>query len=427
MSSSFKNILIGAFVVLASLVLVFTLLFLHPSVGDKGKTLHVRFTDIDKINVGTRVTYAGKPVGEVVSIVEIPEARKERVGRDGDVYIYELLLQVDSSIDIYNTDRISSRTSGLLGEKNIEINPCPLEAGQPFYRVDGEVLYAIPAPSMETAMEGLSNLSKKMNLVLEDIDDTLQSVKKTNIIPNIAQTSQNLANITSALNQTEKWQNMLDHFASVSEKADLALTNICDITDKAAKQWPTVEDALNNFSHLSHQAIHSWEKIDHALESFQEITTHFKTSAANIKQMVQATSEGKGSLGELFVGDQLCLSMKALLSKGERVMDDVHRYGILFHLNKERKKREARRQRLLQRFSQPGAFLYYFQNELHQISTSLSNVAMILDETEACPETLFYSREFSQSFTKLLNEVEAMEKTLNLYNEQLSDPANACP
>ncbi|MDP1880257.1 MAG: MlaD family protein, partial [Parachlamydiaceae bacterium] len=79
MGAAIKNILIGVFVILAVCVIVFMLLFLHPSVGDNAKTLRVRFADIDKVNIGTRVTYAGRPVGEVVSITELPDARTSRV------------------------------------------------------------------------------------------------------------------------------------------------------------------------------------------------------------------------------------------------------------------------------------------------------------------------------------------------------------
>src|SRR5947209_20418902 len=100
MAASIKNILIGIFVLTAIGIIVFMVLFLHPSVGDNAKTLRVRFTDIDKVNVGTRVTFAGRPVGEVVSIQELPDARTNRISKNGDIYVYELVLKVDSAVDV---------------------------------------------------------------------------------------------------------------------------------------------------------------------------------------------------------------------------------------------------------------------------------------------------------------------------------------
>ncbi len=117
MADQAKNILIGLFVVAACAVGVFILLFLHPSVGNEGRTLRIRFANIDKVNVGTRVTFAGLPIGEVVEIHEIINPEDPREDHDGYVFPYELVLKVDTSVNVYNTDTIALRTSGLLGGK----------------------------------------------------------------------------------------------------------------------------------------------------------------------------------------------------------------------------------------------------------------------------------------------------------------------
>jgi phospholipid/cholesterol/gamma-HCH transport system substrate-binding protein len=113
MNDPIKNILIGLFVFAAGILVVFVILFLHPTVGDDAQTLRVRFANIDKVSVGTRVTYGGKPVGEVVEIRDIEDQKDARkAGKDGFVYIYELVLQLDSKVNTYNTDQVSLRTSG---------------------------------------------------------------------------------------------------------------------------------------------------------------------------------------------------------------------------------------------------------------------------------------------------------------------------
>ena len=65
MGDQYKNVMIAFFVIAAIAICTFVLMFIHPSIGDEKKILRARFTDIDKINTGTRVTYGGKPVGEV--------------------------------------------------------------------------------------------------------------------------------------------------------------------------------------------------------------------------------------------------------------------------------------------------------------------------------------------------------------------------
>src|SRR3990167_7473713 len=105
MSDKAKNILIGIFVVGAIFAAICMILFLDPSIGDGLKHFKVRFANISGINVGTRVSFAGKPVGEVISITEVQNAR-EMPNPKGNVYIYQLTLKVDSSVNLYETDTI---------------------------------------------------------------------------------------------------------------------------------------------------------------------------------------------------------------------------------------------------------------------------------------------------------------------------------
>ena len=65
-----KNIIIGVFVLAAIVLLVWLVLFLHPSAGDESQKLVVRFFNIEKIQQGTRVTFAGQPVGKVEEIID---------------------------------------------------------------------------------------------------------------------------------------------------------------------------------------------------------------------------------------------------------------------------------------------------------------------------------------------------------------------
>src|SRR5688572_2913484 len=109
-----KNMMIGAFVLGAAALVVFILLFLHPSLGDESQILYVRFADIDKVNIGTRVTFAGRAVGEVKEIKLIEKERGGPSDDFGHLYMYELKLAVDSHLKVYDTDEVALRTSGLL-------------------------------------------------------------------------------------------------------------------------------------------------------------------------------------------------------------------------------------------------------------------------------------------------------------------------
>lgn len=386
MGASIKNILIGLFVLCAIGIVVFMLLFLHPTVGDNAKTLRVRFTDIDKVNVGTRVTFAGRPVGEVVSIEEIHDARTGRRNQHGDVYVYELVLKVDSGVSVYNTDEIVLRTSGLLGERNVEISPEPLQPGQKLEIVEDQILYAAQPGSVETALKQMEVLSKKADLVLNDFHDILTSFKQEEIVAKISQSAQNIVEITDSLNQPDVWKKTLH--------------NMVMLTDRAHESWAILDQALLRFKESANNV--------YAL-----------TNTAN--QIIDNTRQGKGTLGQLFVGDDLYLRLKSVFSKGSTIMDDINQYGVLFHLDKRWQRTQARRLRLLEKLSSPKEFARYFNNEMDQISSSLSRVSTVLNQSDNYPQSLIYNPGFVQRFSELLKRVENMEESLKMYNEQIVD------
>jgi len=391
MPASIKNILIGIFVITAIGIIIFILLFLHPSVGDNAKTLHVRFNDIDKVNVGTRVTFAGKPVGEVISIHELPDARINRKTKNGDIYVYELVLKVDSGVDVFNTDVISLRTSGLLGERNIEISPQPLKQGEELKRVESEMLYAVAAVSVEDTMKQIGTLSDKFNLVLDDFHDMMSELKRDEIIAKFNKSVDNVVDVTTALNQPEKWNQVLANLLTITERVNI-------LSNRANQSWMTVDQTINEFYATAQNA-----------DSF--------TQKAN--QIIDNTLQGKGTLGQLFVGDDLYLRLKSILHKGEVIMNDMNNYGLLFHLDKRWQRLQGRRLHLLEKLSNPNEFSKYFNQEMNQISSSLSRVSLVLSESECSPQALMNNQHFTQRFSELLRQVDNMEETLKLYNEQI--------
>ncbi len=426
MPASIKNVLIGIFVFTAAAIIVFMLLFLHPSVGDNAKTLRVRFNDIDKVNVGTRVTFAGKPVGEVVSITELPDARTSRQAKNGEIYVYELVLKVDSGVEVFNSDVILLRTSGLLGERNVEINPQPLKEGEKLINVEDQILYAAIAASVEDTMKEISQVAQTFGMLLQDFHLVMEDIKKEAVVAKVAQAVDHVVNITQALDQPERWHQLIDNLGHLSTRAkaswdqfDASLQNVYGLTDKAYKSWPTVDASLQNVYHLTDRASHSFDKVDQILEETYAAAHQADLLAEKANYLIDYTAAGKGTVGQLLVGNEFYLRLKSILHKGEVVMDDMNRFGLLYHLDKRWQRLQGRRLGLLEKLSCPNAFAKYFNNEMDQISDSLSRVSSILNDSGSCPEFLLSNPQFSNRFSELLRRVENMEETLKIYNEQV--------
>jgi ABC-type transport system involved in resistance to organic solvents, periplasmic component len=394
MKDSSKNFLIGLFVLASLSAFVWILLYLRPMVGDQGNTLRVRFNNIDKVTEGTRVTFAGQPVGEVVQISEVQDAREHP--QDGKVYIYELTLKVDSSIDVFTTDEIAVRTSGLLGERSVAISPTSTKTGTPSEKVTPDmIIYSVSTGSVEEAFGEISRLSSKAETVLDQLNEALDTWKKEGVWNDAADAVQSFKEVADALNQPGKIKEVIENVHSFSTALNETGTKMSD----------------------------SWKRIDTAVEDVITVSKNLVKTSDSVNEIVNHVKEGKGSIGRMLMRDDFYLQVKALMNKVEIVMDDINHFGILFHLDKKWQRMRARRANLLQSLCTPMQFRNYFNDEIDDISTSLSRVGWVLDTSigEGCMTDAVYSCEFQRVFADFMRRVGSLEDTLKLYNTQLME------
>ncbi len=371
-----------AFLVLAaSLIATFLILFLHPILGNEQRVLTVRFNNIDKILVGSRVTFAGKPVGEVYSITDLTEVVKEKISHDGIIYPYELVLKVDSSVNVFNIDDIAIVTSGLLGEKSINITPIAPQKGQKFHLVNDEIIYGRASKSLEEAIGEVSDVTVVFKDAMQGIVDVADAIKKEKLVIKAGET--------------------LDHFSSIG---------------KALDDPDALQAILDNLNTLFDKIVKSWDVIDTSLKNLVTIT-------ANGDKITTQIAKGEGTAGRLIMRDDLYLKVNSILSKGDILFNDINHYGILFHTDKGWQRLRARRLNLMQRLSTPEEFHNYFNDEVDEIYTSLNRVSMILhvNEEDMCCQELLDNRQFTQVFVDLLKRIDTLNEEVKSYNIQLFD------
>lgn len=407
MNNSGKNILIGLFVLAAIVIFIYVLLFLHPSVGDRGQVITVRFANLDKINKGTRVTFGGKPVGEVLEIKELPDEER-KPGKDGYVYVYELKLAVDSKIHIYNTDQISAHTSGLLGEKNVEIAPVAAKPGEKVYLVNDKVLFAYESGSVEETLKVFKDLSDKIEATLDSFKFAIDELNRQKIWEKVSHTVQNVSDITDELNKPQKWKDILNNIHKGSED----LVQAIDIlSSKAEVTINDIDEAINTLSKKGEVTL---DDIREAIKPMQRAFEHTEFVTSNV-------ASGRGTLGNILINEDMYLRTSSLMSKAETILDDINHYGILFQNDKRWQRMRARKINLLNRLCSPQEFRNFFNDELSEINTSLSRLSMVLLKTEGsnCCQSYMDNCEFRKVFAELLRRVSMMEESLKLYNTQV--------
>ncbi|MEL7431348.1 MAG: MlaD family protein [Chlamydiota bacterium] len=406
MNTVWKNVLIGTFVLAALVASISFVIFLEPRVGDGQKKLHVRFSNISGISEGTRVTFAGKPVGEVQRIREVPNARQDITDTLKRVYFYQLTLTFDSTVQVYTTDEISVQTTGLLGEKTVAIIPKAPTKGVPLKPVTDQILYAISIDPVENALNQVSNVSKQIQRFVRNFDEWF---------------SENEDELSEAVTAFSQSMNELDHVLSSINQEKL-VHKITTSVDTLQENLQLAEEALTDFRDKNIVA-----KMSAVLEKASEMADAFNTDGKQILRglniAVQDVACGRGSLGKLITSDEFYLRLVSLLSKANTLMNDVNHYGVLFQYDKTWQRNRTKRANLLDQVCTPQEFRQYFSTEVDQINTALSRISSLMEKADCSEEKkrILSSHCFRQDFVQLLLDVEALFDNLKIYNEELID------
>jgi len=394
MGEQTKNMLVGFFILAACALTVSLILFLKPSVGDNKKTYLIRFSNINKVGVGTQVMFAGKPVGEVVAVDEIYDARKQPMDSLGRVYFYQLVIHVDSSVSIYNTDEISIQTSGLLGEKSIAIVPKAPPKGVTPKLITNQPIYAQSVDPIENAFTELSNLANEMEDTFRYVNGWLDRHGE--------ELAQAICSFRDAMGEAS------------TAIGDFNRLGIIHDVQKGVQSFTSVMDQV-------HGVIDDMKR-DGVFTNLSAIMKNVKVASANIEIITDDLATGKGTLGKLIKNDDMYLRLTAIFSKVDTLMNDVNHYGILFHLNKAWQRERLQRVNLMNSLDTPTAFREYFEKEVDDVNMAMSRLSMLIERAENSPERedILGNEDFRDDFAQLLRDVDELSENLRLYNEQLN-------
>ncbi len=396
MNTSMKNLLIGLFVLIAGALIAGMILFLEPSVGDGKQTVLMRFSNINGIGVGTRVLFAGKPIGEVISIEQIPSARQQPTDELGQVYFYQLVLHVDSNAKIYTTDEFTIQTLGLLGEKSIAIIPrAPPKGVTPKRVTDKTPVYADSIDPLEMTINEISSLSEKMEDTIDRINHWIDEHGPALgcAIRSFDNVMQEAGKTIEAINQTELVYKVNDGVTSFTNTVD------------------HMNALLNYFEQKG------------TFASFASAIRNIDLSSDDLRHITDRLNKGQGTLGKLFADDETYLRITAILSKADTLMNDINHYGLMFNMNKEWQRTRLKQITFLNALSTPQAFRDYFEREVDLINTTMSRLSMLVEKAENQPyrEKVLESPSFQKDFAELMRLTQTLLDNLRLYNEELSN------
>lgn len=405
MTDKMKNILIGLFVTTAVTLVIAMILFLDPQIGDGKKTLEVRFANISGIMIGTRVTFAGKPVGEIVAIREIQDARDAPADGTGRVYFYQLTLRIDSSVHVYNYDEIAIRTTGLMGEKSIAILPKTAPLGKTAFPITDQILTANSIDPLENTFNQIAKVSHRMEGSLEHLDNWF--------LGNQEQISQSIQNFNQFLGNGSALLTSVDQTGLVP--------SLSQASNQLNENLDLLKQSLND-DQLLHKIATLTDTLTQAADAFN---IDGASALYNIHQITRDLARGTGTVGKLISGDDLYLRLSSLLGKGETLMNDINHYGLLFQYDKHWQRSRTKKANILKSLDSPREFRDYFEGEVDSITTSLGRLTELLDVAGNERQKIIENDHFKQQFGTLLRSVQSLSDSLKLYNEGLIAESSA--
>ena len=391
--------LIGFFVVIAIGLIVGMILFIEPSVGDGKQVLVVRFSNITGINVGTRVLFSGRPVGEVSKIERIPHAREQPIDHSGNIFYYQLVLHIDSGIQVFNTDEIGVQTSGLLGEKSIGITPkAPPKGVKPKMLTARDVVYAESTDPLENAFNELSDLAER-------VDEAIDSI--------MGWFNDNKENLSHAVSS----------FAEATHEIGVAM--------KDFNELKIIDDVKNSFYHLGG----ALEVLDDGMQQLEKdrffinlglTMQNVRGASSSLKVVLKDISDGQGTIGRLVTNDDMYLRVNSILTKVDTMMNDINHYGFLFNYNKQWQRTRLKEVTFLNALRTPKEFKSYFEKELDEVNVAMERISMLIDRAGDSPEreVIFKSVKFQKDFLELMRQVNEVSDNLKLYNQELVNVLN---
>lgn len=394
--------LIGLFVIAACTLVISLILFLEPTVGDGKQVLNIRFANINGIGVGTRVLFAGKPVGEVVKIEEIPQAREQPTNELGQVYFYQLVLHVDSSVRLYNTDEVTVQTSGLLGEKSIGIFPKAPPRGVNPQRITAKTpVYAESIDPLESAFSELADLSDKVESTLTKVNNWIDE--------NGSALGSAIRSFGSAMSEVSCAMQRVNHLRIIDD----------------------VKVAIQNFSDTMCQINSAVDELQqgNVFCNFSIMMDNMKNVSFNVDEITKDIADGQGTLGKLIKYDDFYMRMTAVMSKVDTLMNDVNQYGIFFYLNKQWQRTRLKRVTAMNCLDSPASFKSYFEGEVDLIVTSMERLSMLIDKANMRPDSdkILQSEMFKKDFADMMRQVDELSDMLKLYNQKLIETSNYQP
>jgi phospholipid/cholesterol/gamma-HCH transport system substrate-binding protein len=260
----------------------------------------------------------------VTQIKELPNKR-DHADENGRLYLYELTLKIDSNVDVYTSDEIAMRTTGLMGEKSVAILPRVSPNAQ---KVTHQILNANSVDPLENTIQQVAKVSNRIETTVGHIDDWFLSNQKD--------LSDVVTSVAGTFNHTEKIAN---HIASGKGTVG-RLVEGDDMYLRMTSIMNKCETLMNDINHygILFQYNKSWQKnrtrkINEvwALNSPEGFRSYYEkemdsmtTSLARLTEMLERAGDNREEIVE---SNAFKKDLAALMRQVQALSDSLKLYN----------------------------------------------------------------------------------------------------
>lgn len=312
-SQTKTNVMVGGFAIAVLVIIAYGAVHLGPS-GITGKTkyreLVVYVPSAQGLFEDSPVRVAGVQVGLIDTItLERGQARVE--------------VRIRSDLEIHENARAMVKSSGLLGDRYIEIDPGTPEgvaqekAGPPD-EDRPRIIYADEAGDIESFTEELGRSGKNIEAITENLRAVLENRPGAN--PELAQTLKALAELTTNLAEITM-ENRQDFKELVSHLRNISATLDRETPLLAGEVRRLVRD-------LNGVVADSRDDVDATLASFRESSERFNRSLENVEEITRKINDGEGTVGRLINDDETVEELNRAISNVNKILDAANRIEL---------------------------------------------------------------------------------------------------
>lgn len=306
--------------VLIGLLLLGALIVEFGRFGDRFKghyPLYIEFPDTAGIIKDSEVRLRGAKVGRV--------ATKPELTTGGATSTVRMEMRIRNDVKIPKDSSFQIGSSGLLGDKFIEIIPPDKETG--LYYQSGDTIMGAGAGGFdaiksdaESIARDASKLIKDAKVTFQKIDEALDSIKKIGDSVDITMTKVNTQFLSK--DNLDKFSNALANFEAASTDIKGASAELKPTIVEAQETLAGIKKAAEGAQGLMADARREIKHIGPALRDVPEAVRSISSAATKAEETLTALQDKDGLVGTMAYDKQTGTNAREF-------MKNLKRYGIL--------------------------------------------------------------------------------------------------